>query len=152
MYNLVLTLHSLTRWGVVIFGLVAIIRALMGWLGTRPWGSTDDRLGLLFTSFLDLQVLLGILLYIVSPITSGALKDFGAAMGNSSIRYFAVEHWLLMIVAVIIAHIGRSRSKKATGDKAKFKQAAIFYIVAFVIILLAIPWPFMSAGQGRGWL
>ena len=56
-----------------------------------------------------------------------------------------------MIIAVIVAHIGRARSKKADSDTGKFKQAAIFFTAAMVLVLLAIPWPFMSAGAGRGW-
>jgi hypothetical protein len=152
MYDLVLTLHSLVRWAIVIVGVVAIVRAFMGWRGNKPWTQLDDRLGLGFTTTMDLNLLLGLLLYfMLSPITTGAMKDFGAAMGNSVTRYFAVEHILVMIIAVIVAHIGRSRSKKAVSDVGKFKQAAIFFTVAIVLVFLAIPWPFLSAGAGRGW-
>jgi hypothetical protein len=152
MYPLVLTLHSLVRWAIVIVGIVAIVRAFMGWRGGKPWAQLDDRLGLAFTSVMDLNLLLGLLLYFVlSPITTGALRDMGAAMGNSALRYFAVEHILIMIIAVVVAHIGRSRSKKAATDTGKHKQAAIFFTAAMVLVLLAIPWPFLSAGAGRGW-
>ncbi len=152
MYPLVLTLHSLVRWAIVIVGIVAIVRAFMGWRGGKPWAQLDDRLGLAFTSIMDLNLLLGLLLYVVlSPITTGAFKDMGAAMGNSSVRFFAVEHILVMIIAVVVAHIGRSRSKKAANDTGKHKQAAIFFTAAMVLVLLAIPWPFLSTGAGRGW-
>ena len=152
MYPLVLTLHSLVRWAIVIVGVVAVVRAFMGWRGGKPWAQLDDRLGLGFTSTMDLNLLLGLLLYFVlSPITTGALRDMGAAMGNSALRYFAVEHILIMIIAVVVAHIGRSRSKKAASDTGKHKQAAIFFAISLVLVFLAIPWPFMSAGAGRGW-
>ena len=72
-------------------------------------------------------------------------------MGNSALRYFAVEHILIMIIAVVVAHIGRSRSKKAANDTGKHKQAAIFFAISLLLVFLAIPWPFMSAGAGRGW-
>ena len=87
-----------------------------------------------------------------SPITTGAFKDFGAAMGNSSVRFFAVEHIFIMIVAIVLAHVGRSLSKKAADDKSKFKRAAIFFTLSMLAVLAAIPWPFMAAGAGRGWL
>lgn len=152
MYSVVITLHSLVRWAIVIVGIVAVVRAFMGWRGNKPWTQLDDRLGLGFTSFMDLNLLLGLLLYFVlSPITTGALRDMGAAMGNSVTRYFAVEHILLMIIAVVVAHIGRSRSKKAASDGGKHKQAAIFFAISLVLVFLAIPWPFLSAGAGRGW-
>ncbi len=152
MYELVLTLHSLVRWAIVIVGIVAIVRAFMGWRGGKPWAQLDDRLGLGFTSVMDLNLLLGLLLYFVlSPITTGAFRDMGAAMSAPTIRFFAVEHILVMIIAVVVAHIGRSRSKKAADDAGKFKQAAIFFTISMVLVLLAIPWPFLSAGAGRGW-
>jgi hypothetical protein len=141
MYPLVLTLHSLVRWAIVIVGVVAVVRAFMGWRGNKPWTQLDDRLGLGFTSTMDLNLLLGLLLYFVlSPITTGAFSDFGGAMGNSGVRFYLVEHLSLMIVAVIVAHIGRSRSKKAASDAGKHKQAAIFFALAMVLVLLAIPW------------
>ena len=141
MYPLVLTLHSLVRWAIVILGVVTVVRAFMGWRGNKPWAQLDDRLGVGFTSAMDLNLLLGLLLYFVlSPITTGAFNDFAGAMGNSGLRFYVVEHLSLMIVAVIVAHIGRSRSKKAASDAGKFKQAAIFFTLAMVLVLLAIPW------------
>lgn len=152
MYNFVLLLHSLVRWAVVIFGLVAVVRAFMGWFGKGRWAALDDRLGIGFTSALDLNVLFGLLLYFLfSPITTAALGDFGGAMGNPGVRFFAVEHILMMLVALIVAHIGRSRARKATTDLGKFKQTAIFFGVALLLVLAAIPWPFMAVGAGRGW-
>lgn len=152
MYNFVLLLHSLARWAIVILGLVAIVRALLGAGGGKRWASLDDRLGMGFTSVLDLNLLLGLLLYFVfSPITTAAMKDFGAAMSQSGVRFFAVEHILLMIVAVIVAHIGRARAKKAAADAGKYRATLIFFGIAMLVILAAIPWPFLAAGSGRGW-
>lgn len=152
MHPLVLTLHSIVRWAVVIFGVLAVIRAFMGWIGGRQWQSLDDRLGLGFTVALDINLLLGLLLYFISPITRSAMGDFGAAMGDRGLRFFAVEHVVLMLAAIVLAHIGRARSKKATDDRSKFKRAAIFFALALLAVLLAIPWPFMAQFTARGWL
>ncbi|HRI57204.1 MAG TPA: hypothetical protein PK170_08925 [Anaerolineae bacterium] len=152
MYPLVLTLHSLVRWAILIVGIAAVVRAWMGSRGGKPWTQLDDRLGLGFVITLDLNLLLGLLLYVVfSPITRSAFSNFGAAMGNSGQRFFLVEHFLLMVVAAVVAHIGRSRAKKAAADAGKFKQTAIFFTIALVLVLLAIPWPFLATGAGRGW-
>lgn len=152
MNPLVLTLHSLVRWAIVIVGIVAVVRAVMGARGGKPWTQLDDRLGLIFTSAMDLNLLLGLLLYFLfSPLTESALKDMGAAMGNSGLRFFAVEHALLMIIAVVVAHIGRSRAKKAAADAGKFKQTAIFFGIALVLVFLAIPWPFLATFADRNW-
>ena len=150
-YAMVLTIHSLVRWVVVIAGIAAVIMAYAGWFGNRRWTSSTVRLNMLFTTFLDLNVLLGFFLYfILSPLTRGALQNMGDAMKDSNVRFFTVEHLLIMLVAVVVAHIGSSRAKKAADDKGKFKQAAIFFTIAMILIFLGIPWPFMASGAGRG--
>lgn len=151
MYSFVLTLHSLVRWAVVIVGIIAVIMAFVGWFGNRRWTSSNARVNMLFTTFLDLNVLLGILLYfILSPLTRSALQNMGDAMEDSTVRFYTIEHWLIMILALIIAHIGSSRAKKAADDRGKFKQAAIFFTIAMILIFLGIPWPFLASGAGRG--
>ncbi len=153
MYEIVLTLHSLLRWLIVIAGVIAVVRGFLGWSGKRPWTGLDDRLGMLFTMSLDVQVLLGLLLFFVlSPITRQALSNFGAAMANETTRFFLVEHFPLLLIAVVVAHIGRARARKAAAAGSKFRQTAIWFGIAFLLILLAIPWPFLGYGAGRGWL
>jgi len=141
MYSFVLTLHNILRWLVLILGIVAIVRAYIGWFGNRAWSDLDDNLGRGFTISLDLQFLLGLLLYIfLSPITTNAFANMSAAMSDSGTRFFLVEHGLMMLVAIIVAHIGRSRARKQIDDTKKYRQTAIFYTIALLIILAAIPW------------
>lgn len=140
MYPFVLFLHSVVRWLVVVLALAAVGLALYGWLGKKPWTIRDDRLGLFYTVVLDLQLTLGVLLYVfLSPITQAAFQDFGAAMKTQVLRYWAIEHIVIMIVAVALAHVGRVLSKKANGP-AKFQRAAIFFGLSLVAILAAMPW------------
>ncbi len=153
MYSFTLSLHSIVRWLVVILGLVTAGRAVAGWTGKRGWETLDDQLGLAFTSVMDLQLLLGLLLYgILSPLTTGAFQNFGAAMSNSIQRFFAVEHIFLTVIGVVLAHLGRAMNRKATEASAKHKRAAIFFGLAILLILAAIPWPFLATGAGRPWL
>lgn len=152
MYPVVLFLHSLLRWLVLIAGLACVARAFAGWLGAKGWRPLDDRLGLLFTAGMDVQLLIGIVLYLfLSPLTAAALRDFGGAMSNAGLRYFAVEHVALMLLALILAHLGRARSRRAREDAARHRAAAIFYLLAVLAILAAIPWPFLTVGSGRPW-
>jgi len=153
MYDLVLSLHSIVRWIALIAGIVAVVRAFMGWFGNRSWVQLDDRLGLIFTSVMDLQLLLGLLLYFfLSPLTKAALQNFGAAMSDSTLRYFAVEHILIMIIAVVLAHVGRSMAGKAQEPVKKHQRAALWFGLSVLLMLLAIPWPFLAAGAGRPWI
>jgi len=141
MYNFILILHNLMRWLILIFGLLAVIRGFYGWFGKKEWAQLDDRVGLGFTISMDIQLLLGLLLYFVfSPITKTAFQDFGAAMADSELRYFAVEHLLMMVIAVVLVHIGRALSRRADTDIGKFKRSAIFFTLGLLVVLAAIPW------------
>lgn len=141
MYPILLGLHNITRWLVLIVGILAIVRAFMGWSGKRPWTGLDNSAGLFFTISMDVQLLLGLLLYgVFSPITTGAFADFGAAMSNPDARFWLVEHIFMMVLAVILAHVGRSLAKKAPTDVAKHKRAAIFFTLALIVVLAGIPW------------
>lgn len=148
MYLVVLTLHSYVRWIVVILAIAAVVRALGGWLGRKEWTALDRRLGVFFSSSMDLQLLLGLILYIfLSPSTHTAFQNFGAAMSNEVLRYWSLEHIGLMLVAVVLVHVGGVLSKRAEEARAKHRQAAVFFGLAILIVLFAIPWPFLPYGR-----
>lgn len=150
MYPGMLFAHSWVRWAVVIVGVFAVIRAIAGASGRRPWTPSDDRAGLWFTIALDIQFLLGLILYFaVSPFTTVAMQHFGAAMKNPGERYWLVEHTLGMIIGLALAHIGRVRIRKAESSR-RHMIAAIFFGLALVAILVSIPWPGMP--NGRPWI
>jgi hypothetical protein len=147
-YSVFLTLHSLLRWLVLVVAILAVVRAFAGWLGRRDWTDSDSRLGLLLTSSVDLQLVVGLVLYIfLSPFTRTVFQDFGAAMSDESARYWAVEHIALMIVALVLMHVGRTMTKRAEGSVNRHRRAAIFYGLATLAVLFAIPWPFFSYGR-----
>lgn len=150
-FNLILqSLHSIARWGVVILGLIAVIRAFSGWLGNKPFTTADNKVGLLFTMVLDIQILLGVILFFTKGWFGVLTADFGAAMSTGATRYFTLEHPSLMLLAVVFAHIGRSQSKKAETDLKKHARAARWYALSYVILLASIPWPFVE--NARPWL
>ena len=151
LYAIFLALHSIVRWLVVIAAVIAVGRAVAGWIGKRPWKVFDDKISTWFTIFMDSQVLIGLILYFfLSPMMRTALQNFGGVMGNASVRYFAVEHVFLMLIALALVHVGRSRSRKAATDLAKHRNAAIWFGLAVVVLLAAIPWPFLDVG--RPWI
>ena len=92
-------------------------------------------------------MLIGLLLYFVlSPFTKAALGDFGSEMGNSQLRFFAVEHVFGMVIGLALAHIGTAKIKKAPEHR-RGRLAMIFYGLALIAILASIPWPGMPAGR-----
>lgn len=151
MYPITLTLHSLLRWAVLLAGLWAVVRAYAGMSGRRQWTPSDAAAGKWFSLGMDVQLLVGLLLYGgLSPITRDALMDMGAAMRDPIARFWAVEHVVMMIVALALVHIGRARVRKATTPAAAHRTAAIFYTLALIAVLAAIPWPFTA--HGRPWV
>ena len=141
MYTGFLHLHDTLRWLVLLSLVVTLVKYISGWLGNQPWKKSDNILGIIFTSLMDIQLLTGLVLYFfLSPVTKLAMSDFGAAMKDPGLRFYAVEHFSMMLIAVVLVHIGRAKSKKAKTDSAKFKTATIFFLIALVVILAAIPW------------
>ena len=142
MYSTALTFHSLLRWVVLLAGLLAVARACAGWTGTRPWSAADNRAGIWFTAALDLQLLAGLLLYLaLSPLTQTAMENIVATMQNPSLRFWSVEHPFGMVIALVLAHVGRVRIRRASTDVSRHRIAAILFGIAMVAILLSLPWP-----------
>ncbi len=141
MYTGFLHAHSGLRWLVLILIVVSIALAFVGWIKKREWTKTDQTSSLFLMIFMDIQFLVGIVLYLfLSPMTKAAFNDFGAAMGNSALRFYAVEHILMMVIALALVHIGRAKTKKDIAPWKKHRAAAIFYTISLLVILAAIPW------------
>ncbi len=140
-YEIVLFLHSWVRWIILVLGLVVIIKAYSGWFGNKNYSKGDNGMSAAFMGMLHLNLLLGLILYFfLSPYVQSAFNDFGAAMKEASLRFWAVEHILVMIVAVVVAQVGRIKAKKTSLDVDKFKITAIWYTIAMILILSRIPW------------
>ncbi len=148
---ILLTLHNLTRWAVLILGIWAIGRAVKGWLGKQTFTSADNRSGLLFTTAFDLQVLFGLILYLTRGWGGVLFQGFGATMREAALRFFALEHIFIMLIALGIAHMACTLSKKAPTDVQKHRRAALGFGLALLLTLAAIPWPFL-AQNARPWL
>ncbi|PYR76133.1 MAG: hypothetical protein DMF87_18830 [Acidobacteria bacterium] len=144
MYSSALWLHSLLRWAVLITGLVAWVRAIGGKTGNRPWTPKDELWGLLLTISADLQLLVGLVLYIfLSPITRLGVRNFAAAMQSDAARFFTVEHPAAMIITIALIHVARVKIRKAGDPQRKHRIAVVMFGIAMILIVIAIPWPFM---------
>ncbi len=142
--QIVLILHSLLRWAVLILGLWTLINALTGYFGKRIYTANDNRINLFFMISCDVQLLIGLALYIHNGWFD-RLKDMGNNMKDPYLRFFTIEHLTLMLAAWVLVHIGRATVKKAGTDAAKHKKMLLFFGLAIVLIIAAIPWPFRQA-------
>ncbi len=111
----------------------------MKWKSGAKFGVKDKMLGVLTLSFTHTQALIGIILYILQSRWTGF-----AHMGEKYFRFFAVEHLIGMMLAVILITIGYSKAKKATKDSAKFRKTFVWFLAAVLVIFISIPWPFMG--------
>ncbi len=141
MYPMVLAAHNLVRWIALILGIVTVAGAFLGLAQRSPWSERQRRFGSFFSIALDIQLLLGLLLYFVySPLTRTALMNFGAAMSSPDLRFFAVEHAFYMLLAVVFAHLGSILPRRVEGSQAKYTRAALFFTLALLFIFVGIPW------------
>ena len=141
MYQIILFIHSWIRWFILLMSIIVIIKSFIGWQRNLDYKKADNLMSVILVSLYDVQLLLGLLLYFVlSPITSAALMDFGNAMKNPELRFWGVEHIFVMILAIVVAHLGRSFAKKAPDKKAKFRIQGIYFLLAFILVISRIPW------------
>ena len=139
--QILLVLHNLIRWLILIFAFWTVIAAISGLATKREYKISDGRSNFFFMLGMDIQLLIGLILY----FTSGwfeSLKHMGESMKDPMLRFFTIEHSLLMIIAWILVHAGRTSVKKALTAQAKFKKTLLFFGIALLLILIAIPWPF----------
>jgi hypothetical protein len=138
MYGLVLTLHSLTRWVVVLLALLGLARGATG--GSAPWSGADEAPRKWLPHAMTLQLVLGLVLWFTSPFVALARQNMGAAMKDPALRFFTVEHATAMFVALALTHIGAARARRATEPAAKRRTMLIFFGLATAAVLWAVPW------------
>lgn len=134
MNNIILILHSLNRFILLALLLTVIVRTFMGWQNKSAFSTTDNKLGLFLFISTHTQLLLGLILYFVSPVVVFS----GAAMKDNIARYWLVEHVSGMLIAIVLITMGRTTTKKMTDSTAKYKRMFILNTIALVIILAMI--------------
>ena len=144
MYSTILFLHSWLRWLVVASAIVVVVFAWRARAAGRDYTRADDRRGLVFIIALDLQVTLGLTLYLfLSPFSAAGFQDPASAMRSSVLRFFLIEHAVSMILALVAAHVGRVRTRRASVGREKHQRAASGTLIALLCVLVGIPWPFL---------
>ncbi len=137
-----LELHSYLAYVALAVLFLAVANAIMGLVGNRMFATLgkDFRLSLFALIICHLQLLVGLVLFYVSPNGLNAIQELGMGGMNAAARLLAVEHPFINIIALILITIGWSRHKKFIEGKKKFKSIAIFYGLGLVLILSRIPW------------
>ena len=150
MYDTLKIIHSLLRWLILLSGFYAVLRAILGVSGKRAYTSMDGKAGLFYMIFFDTQLLVGLLLYFIySPLVQ--LSTMASTMKDTTLRFYSVEHGFMALIALVLVHIGRAKTKKGT-DAQRHKNALIFFGIALILVLALIPWPGRALiGQPLAW-
>ena len=151
MYDILLHSHSGLRWVVLICVLGAIIKSIMGLSNGSPFDKVTDKLTLFSLISCHLMLVIGLVLYGVSPIIHAGVQSGGSIMKDPILRFWMVEHLSMMIIGIALITVGRVRLKKIAEDNKKHKNVLIFFGIGLLLILSRIPWPFMEIGANRGW-
>nr|WP_315240740.1 hypothetical protein [uncultured Flavobacterium sp.] len=136
MNNFIKELHSGWAYLALLLLLVAVVNAILGFTSKKEFTARDRKIALFALIGTHTQLLIGLILYFVSPLG----KDSLGQMSNAALRLTSLEHPLINIIAIILITIGWSKHKKIINSEAKFKTFSIFYGIGLVLILSRIPW------------
>ena len=152
MYDILLHLHSLLRWVILVLAIVVILKSYSGMASGRAFSAGDKKAGLFLMISAHTTLLVGLYLWLFGPYGLSNIRNlgFGEVMKNNVYRFYAVEHIFGMLVAIVLITISRGVAKKNIPDVLKHKRTFWFILVALLIILATIPWPFRAAIGGTG--
>ncbi|WP_397321489.1 hypothetical protein [Pedobacter foliorum] len=122
--------------------LFAIFRAFSGCFSSRKFSRLDNAIRHWTATIAHVQLIFGLVLYFISPIVNYFLHNFSDAVHRREIRFFGMEHSLMMMTAVVVITIGSAKAKRKQTDLEKFKTMALWYGIGLLIILSSIPWAF----------
>jgi hypothetical protein len=136
MYEFIQKFHSGWAYLALLLLVIAALNSVLGMVSKKEFSSKDRTMALLGLIFSHVQLLVGLVLYFISPLGKAGLSE----MSNAAIRLTALEHPLINIIAIVFITIGWSKHKKVTSSEAKFKTISIFYGIGLLLILARIPW------------
>jgi hypothetical protein len=134
MYEFLKGLHNLLRWVVVLGGAYALIVMIRGLATSARCTATEGLAARVFTYGMHSQLLIGLILYGVTPLVRGGMS------ASLSERLLLIEHATIMLLAVVAAQLGTSLARRAEADRTKFLRATLGYGVAALFIVWATPW------------
>jgi len=134
------TLHSYWAYIVLAVLIITVVNAILGFVKKKEFTHKEFRLGLFTLITSHIQLLIGLGWYFMSPWYKALKSNGGEVMKDSGARLLAVEHPIVMIIAIVLITIGWSKHKKQVKSEDKFKTFSIFYGIALLLILTRIPW------------
>lgn len=150
MYTILLDLHSILRWVIIVLALMAIVGNANS---RKPFTTSNGKVGLFLMISAHTTLVIGLYLYFFGPWGLATIRNlgFGEVMKDPVSRFYAIEHIFGMLVAIVLITVARRAAKKNIPDASKHRRVFWLVLIALVIILATVPWPF-RAGIARPWL
>lgn len=144
-----LHLHNLLRWIILVLLLVSIYKSFSGWKGQKAFAAGDKKIWLMTMIASHITLLLGLYQWLLGRygIFSFVMPEGVSMMKDPYLRFFQVEHPVSMILAIVLITLGHGMAKKKVTDEEKYKKAFRYFILALLLILVAVPWPFREIGR-----
>jgi hypothetical protein len=142
-------LHNILRWVILILLLVSIYKSYAGMKGNKPFAPVDKTIWLITMIFSHITLLLGLYQWTIGRIgmfTAG-YTSFGNVMKDKEARFFMVEHPVTMILAIVMVTFGYGMAKKPVDVETKYKKAFRYFLIALILILAGVPWPFREVAR-----
>lgn len=133
-------LHSFLPYIFLSISVFLVIYSLISWRKRRSYSNSDKVLRIIVVSIAHIQLIIGLILYFISPVTRSAFANFGAAMKDSVLRLYAVEHIFINIIAIILITVGSVKAKNEIIAFKKHKLVGIYFGIGTLLILSRIPW------------
>ena len=141
MYSTIQILHSYWAYLVLLMLVLATGNAIFKSIGGKSYEAKDFRVSLFTLIVSHIQLLIGLLLYVVSPrLDLFGEVGMGGIMSDATNRLYLIEHPLVNILAIVLITIGYSKHKRKLTSASKFKILAIFYSLALILLVSRIPW------------
>lgn len=141
-------LHSALRWVLLVLLVASIVRAFTGTRSPKPYAGIK-KLALFTLISAHLQLVLGLVLYFVNDKHLGWSNP--DMMKTTALRFFTMEHLVMMLLAITLITMGYSGAKRMSDSKRQHKRIFTFFLIALVLILASIPWPFRTALGAHNW-
>lgn len=137
------------RWVVLALIVVTIVKAWSAKRNASGFSAGQAKLGLFSMISLHIQLLLGLALYFMKGWAS--MLGTPGVMSSTVMRFFAVEHLVGMLIAIVFGTLGHSLVKRASTDELKNRRQFRYFLIALVIIIASIPWPIRPGFEAYGW-
>ncbi len=136
MYDFLQKFHSGWAYLALLLLVITVLNSVIGLTSKKEFTAKDRKIALFGLVFTHIQLLVGLILYFVSPLGKASLGQ----MSDATARLTSLEHPLMNIIAIVLITIGWSKHKKAATSESKYKTIAIFYGLGLLLILARIPW------------